>query len=314
MNSSKNIIINSQEPEAYSKNVPGTIWLNPFTGMFSIVDENGVKSLMPFSNIHIPKIYVKPSTDRQGQLFVNYKNELNRIWHFLNPQIFLLRHKQKRRNKLKRDYGVNNVDRNRMRSGVVHPVDFTASETGKWEGWRWFNGKQFSFEGNPIQKRNTEFSVYGTPGTIQPITRNGQTLSIPDSNNPNNWWHPNQSLVLNFNAYQYTKNQKLNFDTASELDYYSWNSDHECRVSGERVSGYQSRRDKEPGPNGDFKMRRKQHTIKFQLVIVVDNLLATKTNGMCPVIFGEPSEIFISRNYNKNNPYEAIGQRYFKTY
>jgi hypothetical protein len=273
-----------------------------------LVFENGVgKKALIEKSISIPKLYVTLiGRDRENQLLVHYKTQANDYWHSLNPQIFLLRHKRRRKNK-KMSLS---IDKQRKRTGIVHPADYTASANNRWAGWKFFNGLQKNINGTSIDNRNTEFSIYPIPLTLQSILRDG---TVPDISN--NKWKPNQNLIINFEAYQYTINEYNEFDVQSSLDYYAWNSNRTCKVTGEIKAGVERRADKEVGPFGNFKMIRKQQAIKFQFVIAVDNLLATKTNGLCPKVFGEPSEIFISRNYNKNNGDEVkagIGKRYFK--
>jgi hypothetical protein len=176
-----------------------------------------------------------------------------------NPELFLFRWK---RGKL--STRTNNFDLrgDRKKYGKwVHPTT-QGSET-KWEGWKFFNGKQyFNGASYELTGRTTEWSI---PSTILPY----------------------QIFGIDFNRYMFWSRRFSG--SLLEYDTNVWSSGDFTPTqhsSGSSVIGL--------GMTVNNRNEYAANKQKFALAVAVDNPNATKSNGLCPKIFGPLSEPFYS--------------------
>jgi hypothetical protein len=185
-----------------------------------------------------------------------------------NPEIFLMRYKNSGRKIIKTI--LNPIgERRQYKAKFVHPT--TEGSDMKWNGWKFFNGKQSIFRGVwniPVTGRVTEWTI---PLNILPY----QQFIVPF--NIYMFW--TQQDFIN-NTAQYDQNFFTNFAEYSTTDPVSI-IDPNLFV---RIGNSQRSRDRPTYSK----------TQKYALVVAVDNPLATKTNGLCPKIFGPLSEEFYS--------------------
>jgi hypothetical protein len=186
-----------------------------------------------------------------------------------NPEIFLMRYKNTRR----KMYYVN-AEKVRVRraSGYVHPTTFDASV--KWQGWKFFNGTH-SWIGttNAFENRVTEWSI--------PVLIPYQTFQI--TMNPYLFW----------NFKNMDNNQLLGYDE-NFFHASSWyttsnladDANYKASVGGNKKNKL-----------AFMKWHKSQ---EFALVVAIDNPAATKTNNLCPKIFGEMSQPFTSMLVKNN--------------
>jgi hypothetical protein len=170
----------------------------------------------------------------------------------INPELFLFRWKRGKYST--RSNSVDPRGKRKKNSKWVHPTT-EGSET-KWAGWKFFNGKQWH---NPT---NTELTGRTTEWEI-PLTIN-----------------PYEIFGIDFNKYMF-----WNFRSSGILQSWDENifssgvfSPTIHQVSADKIKiGMQK-----PVSN----------IIKYSLAVAIDNPEATKTNGLCPKIFGPLSEPF----------------------
>jgi len=185
-----------------------------------------------------------------------------------NPEIFLMRYKNSGR-KIGKTILNPSGERRNFKAKFVHPT--TQGSDMKWNGWKFFNGKQSIFRGVwniPVTGRVTEWAI---PSTILPY----QQFIVPF----NRYMFWTQQDISN-NTAQYDQNFFTNFSEYTTINPKSaLNSDQFIRIGNSQQ-------------NRDHPTYSKAQ--KYALVVAVDNPLATKTNGLCPKIFGPLSEEFYS--------------------
>ncbi|MFA9212944.1 MAG: hypothetical protein ACEQSR_03755 [Candidatus Methylacidiphilales bacterium] len=214
------------------------------------------------SGIPVPEAQIEISN---GELKVSYLEEnTNKTWLSLNPQVFLMRDKRKKKHYSKNPNGLSGVRESGQ--GVVHPVDGT-NGVGKWAGWKWFSGVQF---GHTV-------GGYGVG--------NARTF-----NRTTEWAFPatqkaNEDVLIPFVKEMFWRDQ-------NGADYFP--------ISGSSFGNYLASNLLRPGGNlnNGNRLLKRRKTQKFYLVFVCTNPLATKTNGLCPVLFGHLSTPFYSTVWN----------------
>lgn len=223
--------------------------------------------------IPVPMISLTSNTNSIGVKFSDYGFDFTQN----NPEIFLFRWRNKRKSQIKD--GLGTVIGKRIRpSGWVHPS--TDGSDIKWEGWKFFNGehkyiKPHGYTGT-ITGRVTEWSI---PSTIKPY----------------------EEFAIDFNRYMFwsvfaNDGSSINFDTNVFDGSYGTFSpiSHNDGTNTIYLGGLR-------GIRGNV--------VKYSLAVGVDNPDATKTNGLCPKIFGAFSEPFysiIENNMGLPNPYYNI--------
>jgi hypothetical protein len=188
-----------------------------------------------------------------------------------NPELFLFRwsNTHKKKNVLLDEYY-------KKHSGWVHPV--TQDATTKWNGWKYFSGNQLcdTVSGSTIINRITEFTV---PSNTVPYS--GNTIHV----NRYMFW-----TLYSDELGDTTKIKRIdeNFFT-SEFEY-SFSPTNKVYTSDFTYSISLS---------GNHKLTRdnNRNIVKYCLALAIDNPIATKTNGLCPKIFGPMSEPFYSKIY-----------------
>ena len=187
-----------------------------------------------------------------------------------NPELFLFRWKRGNHT-----YRTNKNDprgRRKKYAKWVHPT--TENSDVKWAGWKFFNGKQFN-EGYELTGRTTEWSI---PSTIIPY----------------------EVFGINFNKYLFWN--LVSNGSLSQYDTNVWSSlvftpeDHLVGVDKIGI-----------GMNLRNNGRPKANIQKFSLAVAVDNPNATKSNGLCPKIFGPMSEPFYTVVDLNGGDYSDIG-------
>ncbi len=169
-----------------------------------------------------------------------------------NAELFLFRWRNNHRTK------VNNpiTRRRRKKSKWFHPS--TSSADTKWQGWKFFNGKQYDTNGFEITGRTTEWAL---PTNLLPY----------------------QLHSINFNEYLFWNIEDKNTNViTADTNVFSVDSfsptlhdttNYKINIGGSNRS-------------------RNANIIKYSLAIAIDNPEANKTNGLCPKIFGPFSEPF----------------------
>jgi len=191
-----------------------------------------------------------------------------------NPELFLFRYRKSHRKKIIPT--LINAGHKIIRSGWTHPT--TMGNGTKWQGWKFFCGGQnyfnheFPATPHPIENRVTEWAV---PATIKPF----QKLQIDF--NRFMFWITNTasldgaSIAINPDAdISYVRVVRL-FTIDNPVNVY--NGLQFIRIAGSKLKK---------------NIPRFSKSQKFALALAIDNPLATKTNGLCPKIFGELSEPF----------------------
>lgn len=187
-----------------------------------------------------------------------------------NPEIFLFRYRNTRHSKHRNR-------RRKKRSGFVHPSTYNAST--KWQGWKFFNGEHSYYSPevgyNTITGRVTEWTI---PSDLIPY----QQFRIDF--NENMFWNKRTygdlvvtpTVEFDINPYD--------GDFEVQTHYYGSTSSTMTEI---RIGSARQREDNPP--YNSF-----TNIIRYALAVAVDNPLATKTNGLCPKIFGPFSEEFFA--------------------
>lgn len=189
-----------------------------------------------------------------------------------NPEIFLMRYKNSGRKKVK-TISIPTGERKFYFSKFVHPT--TEGSNIKWNGWKFFNGKQ------SIHRFST--------GVNLPVTGRVTEWSIPSN------VLPHQQFIVPFNRYMFWTQENLGTGLISYDQNFFTDPLYLEYTTTNPVSIYdpsQYIRIGNSQQNKDHPTYSK--TQKYALVVAVDNPLATKTNGLCPKIFGPLSEEFYS--------------------
>jgi hypothetical protein len=197
------------------------------------------------SGIQIPQVQHEILS---GGLKAYFREEsINKTWLSMNPEVFLMRDKRKKKHKSK---GVNEYVTKGQ--GIVHPHDKDNS-IGKWAGWKWFGGKQ----------------VGVIPGT-NPSLATSQDL-LRQTEFPFTKTVANETELIPFVNEMFWRD-------VNGVDYFPETT----------LSGYYANTSLRPGGNfkGGSQIQKRRKTQKFYLVFAVDNPFATKTNELCPKIFG----------------------------
>lgn len=144
----------------------------------------------------------------------------------------------------------------RRKGGWVHPANFDW-ET-KWAGWGFFSGRN-------AEARITEYAI---PGDV----KNFQRFMVP------------------FNKYMFWKDgSKIDVNVVEGIMLADFDKSNNSVPNQPIQTGVGRRRYNEEGGR---KMAKVQ---KFALAVAVDNPVASKTNGVCPKLFGPLSEPFFTR-------------------
>lgn len=183
-----------------------------------------------------------------------------------NPELFLFRYK--RGNKSTRTNSFDPRGKRKRYGRWVHPT--TEGSEVKWAGWKFFNGKQY-YEGASYELtgRTTEWVI---PSTIIPY----------------------QIFGIEFNRYMFWSRRSSG--SLVEYDTNVWSSGSflpDIHSSGSSIIKI--------GMTVNNLRDDPANIQKFALAVAVDNPEATKTNGLCPKIFGPLSEPFYSvveKNYD----------------
>lgn len=309
---------------------------NDFNGMKIMVHDldkplsNNTEMVEMLAFLQIPKLHVERAANDSDGILVHYKNETNRLWHKYNPEIILVRYKQRRKALTtgKIDLGVTLKERRAYKkNGWVITSDAVDAENDRWIGWKYFGGKHSRKDntGSPINPidpalRRTWFKIYGNPE----IWENEYIEEYVQNNGiyKNINWQPYKRLLvpLNVNIFTYNGDLKMfdvGFDGIDRNDYLE-NGHH--LTGTRRPSSFSSQNTMEYQlPVGSMSIStriKKTQMHRFKFVIGIDNPLATKTNGLPPKIFGPESDIFFTRNYCDGNMLkngQEIGKRYFQT-
>jgi hypothetical protein len=225
--------------------------------------------------IPVPIICLTSNTNSIGVKFSDYGFDFTQN----NPEIFLFRWRNKRKSKKEISLGV--FEKRVRPSKWVHPT--TDGADLKWEGWKFFNGDQkyykpvfgYTYTGT-ITGRVTEWAI---PSTIKPY----------------------EEFQIDFNRYMFWNvfaddGSSINFDVNVFDGSYGTFSPTSHGSGGNYIAIGGSR-------------QLKGNIVKYSLAVGVDNPDATKTNGLCPKIFGAFSEPFysiIEKNGGIPNPYYNI--------
>lgn len=208
----------------------------------------------------------------------------------VNPEIFLFRWRKNRKAKYNNKLG--DILRRTKYARFVHPTDKNAGT--RWQGWRWFNGNQLwskigsALGTQVLQNRQTEWAI---PPTLAPM----------------------EKFSINFNIYMFfqevddsdTYLARYDVNLFNGVDYTLTNprsaDNSDLRVS---LGGSASKR--------QFTTQKYGKTQKYCLAVAVDNPAATKTNGLCPKIFSNYSEIFYTIVADAGNDNAPIGVKMVK--
>lgn len=236
-----------------------------------LVDNNGNISVIKTSGFEIPTPIV--SITGETQVFVQFP-DTGLDFSSVNPELFLFRW---RNNHVTKHNGV----KRRRTSKWVHPT--TSDAATKWAGWKFFGGNQYWVKGSPgsvtvgsITGRTTEWTI---PPTLKPY----------------------EKVSINFNKYMFwnqfdTSNLTLEYDQNffSGFTYTPTNhvnNDYVITLGGNRQS---------------IGRNRYSNSVMFCFALGIDNPNATKTNGLCPKIFGSFSEPFYSILKDVGNSYNDV--------
>lgn len=183
-----------------------------------------------------------------------------------NAEIFLFRWRNRHRTKT--NTPITRI--RRKKSKWYHPS--TASADTKWQGWKFFNGKQYNRNGIEITGRITEWDL---PLNLLPY----------------------QLHTLNFNEYLFWNVEDQNTGgTTSDVNVFT---------------GYDIFTPTDHYASGDYLIRlgglnNRANIMKYCLAIAIDNPDATKSNGLVPKIFGPFSEPFYSVIKKSGTNYDDI--------
>lgn len=223
----------------------------------SLTDHLGNTTIIGGSGIQIPIpiVSLTSNTNSIGIKFSDYGFDFTQN----NPEIFLFRWRNKRRTKIPNSGGLKRI----KPSGWVHPT--TDGADLKWDGWKFFNGEQ---------KFN---KMYGYAGTI---TGRVTEWAIPPT------IKPYEEFQINFNRYMFWNvfaedGSSINFDV-NVFDGSYGIFEPTVHASNNNFISI----------GGSKNLRG--NIVKYSLAVGIDNPNATKTNGLCPKIFGAFSEPFYS--------------------
>lgn len=144
--------------------------------------------------------------------------------------------------------------RRKKESKWVHPS--TDGANVKWQGWKFFGGGQVNASSNIITGRTTEWQI--PSGTT-----------------------PYQKFGIDFNKYIFWGiTNKITGGTTTDVNVWSYDiflpTNHSTPEYVINIGG--------------SKRTRSANIIKYSFAVAIDNPEATKTNGLCPKIFGPLSE------------------------
>jgi len=199
-----------------------------------------------------------------------------------NPELFLFRYKNVKHSK-------HGDKRRKKKAGFVHPSTHDAST--KWAGWKFFNGHHF-YKGNNgisdtvIEGRITEWPI---PSTILPYQNIEIAFNIPMFWNKRNIGTTVVSPSVEFDIDPFANN----FTTDTHAI-----GDEDSRFVAQIGSSHQRTKD---GIGNNY-----PNIVRYALAVAVDNPLATKTNGLCPKIFGPLSEEFFTVANSRSAPEKLI--------
>jgi hypothetical protein len=150
------------------------------------------------------------------------------------------------------------LKRKRKRSNWVHPS--TDGANTKWQGWKFFGGSQIDANGVIFTGRTTEWAI---PSGITPY----------------------EKFSVDFNKYMFWNIRDTNTNEVF-TDVNVWSYDSFLPTLHQTVN-YNIN-------IGGSKINKSSNIIKFCFAVAIDNPEATKTNGLCPKIFGPLSEPIFS--------------------
>ena len=239
---------------ASSENGKLTMVLNNSTEI-ALTDHNGNTTIIGGggSGIVIPQPIIHIVGYPTNQLSVKF-SDTSFLTSQNNAEIFLFRWRNRHRSKTVTP----TVRIRRKKSKWYHPS--TASADTKWQGWKFFNGKQYDRDGFEITGRITE---WGLPLNLLPY----------------------QLHTLNFNEYLFWNVEDQNTGgTTSDVNVFI---------------GYDLFTPTDHFSSGDYRIslggsNNRANIMKYCLAVAIDNPDATKTNGLVPKIFGPFSEPFYS--------------------
>ncbi len=152
----------------------------------------------------------------------------------------------------------------RKKSKWVHPS--TNDANTKWQGWRFFGGSQIDASSTILTGRTTEW-----------VIPSGTT--------------PYEKFGVDFNKYMFWNiTDKNTGGTVTDVNVWAYdtflptlhsNLDYKINIGGAKTN-------------------KSSNIIKFSFAVAIDNPDATKTNGLCPKIFGPLSEPIYSIVQNTN--------------
>ena len=190
-----------------------------------------------------------------------------------NPELFLFRYRSSRR------YKKNALsDWTRKRPRYSHPATVDASI--KWAGWKFFAGNQSLRDNTLINSRVTEWALPAlTPYERFELTGFNKYMFWQEiSITTNSVINYDTNIFLAGNQYKLSTNQ-------NQLDpnlYITLSGNKQTLVRG-GTQGYPK-------------------AVKYAFAVGIDNPNATKTNGLCPKIFGPMSEPVHAVWATNNNP------------
>jgi hypothetical protein len=148
--------------------------------------------------------------------------------------------------------------RRKKKSNWVHPS--TDGANTKWQGWRFFGGSQIDANASIFTGRTTEWAI---PSGITPY----------------------EKFSVDFNKYMFWNIRDANTNEVfTDVNVWSYDS---FLPTNHLTPNYEIN-------IGGSKKNKNSNIIKFCFAVAIDNPEATKTNGLCPKIFGPLSEPIFS--------------------
>ena len=225
----------------------------------------------------IPAPIVSIQKADQNYISVQFR-DTNFLVGAINPELFLFRWRNKRHSKYLR---AGNVIRRVKAAGWVHPTDYV-NGYAKYQGWKYFCGSQKAKFNQDAENRQTEWA-------------------IP------NVWIPMDKFTIAVNRFMhFTETNQITGAVAYDANFFTTN--HYLHNSSQNTSNANLYISLGGNQRAKYFLNPKWgKNKKYCLAVAVDNPEATKTNGLCPKIFGLMSEPFYAAGqYNKGKISDII--------
>jgi hypothetical protein len=238
--------------------------------LLDIID-NKVNVEETSATIPIPIIFIERPVEAGNGLHISYRDTGFDFSTTQNPKLFLFKWKETRKTRKKQ------VTKTILQ-GWKHPVDMDWE--ANWQGWKFFGGKQSCpVATENVLLRRTEWDV--------------------DAN-----LKPMQKQLIDFNKYYGWREKDSTEGVVYRFDENVFNDpifSLSDPVSGQKKIALTGKR----SASNHLHYQKIQ---KFAFAFAVDNPKATKTNGLCPVIFGAMSEPIyqVLKVVGTSNPSDVI--------